>query len=355
MHSVTIKRMRRENSRIVKTVRNVMPAVVSIALTKPLDELKKEFDGIKRKPKNARFSIPAEKIDARGMVDVGGGSGFIVDKSGIILTNRHVIDEDGVEYSVTTSDGRKFSAKLLARDPVDDVAILKIESEKKLPYVDLGDSSDIELGQRALAFGNALGIFKDTVSMGIISGLSRAVSAHGDPKAPMQEMRGLIQTDAAINPGNSGGPLVTIYGDVIGINAAIVSGAENISFAIPINSAKRDLNDLKKYGRIRRPLLGVRYLILNEDFKEKMNLSVSYGALITKEHPMDIAVVEASPAADADLRENDIILSWNNEDVVSNKSIQDFLENSNVGDVIKLSVLRGEKMLDKEVTLTERN
>ncbi|MCX6788976.1 MAG: trypsin-like peptidase domain-containing protein [bacterium] len=347
--------MRRENSRIVKTVRNVMPAVVSIALTKPLDELKKEFDGIKRKPKNARFSIPAEKIDARGMVDVGGGSGFIVDKSGIILTNRHVIDEDGVEYSVTTSDGRKFSAKLLARDPVDDVAILKIESEKKLPYVDLGDSSDIELGQRALAFGNALGIFKDTVSMGIISGLSRAVSAHGDPKAPMQEMRGLIQTDAAINPGNSGGPLVTIYGDVIGINAAIVSGAENISFAIPINSAKRDLNDLKKYGRIRRPLLGVRYLILNEDFKEKMNLSVSYGALITKEHPMDIAVVEASPAADADLRENDIILSWNNEDVVSNKSIQDFLENSNVGDVIKLSVLRGEKMLDKEVTLTERN
>lgn len=331
-----------------------MPAVVSIVLTKPLEDLKKEFDAIKGKPKRAKFEIPSEKINAEGLVDVGGGSGFIVDKTGIILTNRHVIEERGVEYSVTTSDGKTYPAKLLARDPVDDVAILKIESAKKLPIVDLGDSSEVELGQRVLAFGNALGIFKDTVSMGIISGLSRAVSAHSDPNAPMQEMRGLIQTDAAINPGNSGGPLVTMFGDVVGINAAIVAGAENISFAIPINSAKRDLNDLKKYGRIRRPLFGVRYLILNEDFKQKMNLPVAYGALVTKEHPMDIAVVPESPAGNADIRENDIILLWNGEKILQNKSIQDFLENSNVGEKIQLTILRGEKELEKEILLTER-
>ena len=331
-----------------------MPAVVSIVLLKPLEDLKKEFATIKGKPKRAKFEVPPEKINAEGLVDVGGGSGFIVDKTGIILTNRHVIEEHGVEYAVTTSEGKTYPAKLLARDPVDDVAILKIESDKKLPTIDLGNSSEVELGQSVLAFGNALGIFKDTVSMGIISGLSRAVSAHGDPNAPIQEMRGLIQTDAAINPGNSGGPLVTMYGDVIGINAAIVAGAENISFAIPINSAKRDLNDLKKYGYIRRPLFGVRYLILNPDFKQKMNLPVAHGALVTKEHPIDVAVVAQSPAGLADIRENDIILSWNGEKIVQEKSIQDFLENSNVGDRIKLSVLRGNKELQKEVVLTER-
>lgn len=331
-----------------------MPAVVSIVLTKPLEDLKKEFAEIKGKPKRVKFKIPPEKIDARGMVDVGGGSGFIVDKSGIILTNRHVIEETGVEYSVTTSEGKTYPATLLARDPVDDVAILKIESDKKLPTIDLGDSRGVELGQRVLAFGNALGIFKDTVSMGIISGLSRSVSAHADPDAPMQEMRGLIQTDAAINPGNSGGPLVTIFGNVIGINAAIVAGAENISFAIPINSAKRDLNDLKNYGRIRRPLLGVRYLILNSNFKQKMNLPVEYGALVTKEHPIDVAVVAESPAGRADIRENDIILTWNGERILQDKSIQDFLENSNVGDTVQLTILRDKEELKKEIVLTER-
>ena len=205
-----------------------------------------------------------------------------------------------------------------------------------------------------LAFGNALGLFKNTVSAGIISGLSRSVSAHADPDQPMQEMRGLIQTDAAINPGNSGGPLVNCRGKVVGINAAIVAGAENISFAIPINSAKRDLSDLKQYGRVRRPLLGVRYLILNSDIKERLNLSVNYGALVTKEHPMDSAVVKESPAGDSDIRENDIILSWNGEEITQDKTIQDFLENSDVGERITLAILRGDKKIEKKIELTER-
>ncbi len=347
--------MKRENSRVVKTVRAVMPAVVSVVLTKKLEALEKEYEAAnKRKSKHAHLNIPPEKIDARGMVEVGGGSGFVVDKRGIILTNRHVIDEPGVSYSVITSDGTTYPATLLARDPVDDVAILSIAPARPLPTVDLGDSNEIELGATVLAFGNALGIFKDTVSMGIISGLSRAVSAHADPRAPAQEMRGLIQTDAAINPGNSGGPLVNIYGKVIGINAAVVAGAENISFAIPINAARRDIADVKKYGRIRRPLFGVRYLSINPDFKEKLQLPVDYGALVTKEHPMDSAVVAQSPADLAGIRENDIILAWNGKKIVPERSIQDYLETSAVGEVVTLTLLRDDAEQHVLVTLGER-
>ncbi len=347
--------MRRENSQVVKTVRNVMPAVVSVVLTRKLEDLEKEFERAhKRKSTQAHFNIPPEKVDAHGMVEVGGGSGFIVDKRGIILTNRHVIEESNVAYSVITNDGKTYPATLLARDPVDDVAILSIVSNKSLPVVNLGNSNEIELGQTVLAFGNALGIFKNTVSMGLVSGLSRAVSAHADPKAPAQEMRGLIQTDAAINPGNSGGPLVNIFGEVIGINAAVVAGAENISFAIPINAAVRDLLDVQKYGRIRRPLFGVRYLMINPDFKEKLQLPVDYGALITKEHPMDSAVVASSPADKAGIRENDIILAWNGKKIVPDMSIQDYLETSNVGEVVTLTLLRDDTEEKVSVTLTER-
>lgn len=332
-----------------------MPAVVSVVLTRKLEDLEREFEATnKRKSTRAHFNIPPEKVDAHGMVEVGGGSGFIVDKRGIILTNRHVIEEADVAYSVITNDGMTYPATLLARDPVDDVAILSISTAKPLPYLPLGNSSEIELGQTVLAFGNALGIFKNTVSMGLISGLSRSVSAHIDPKAPAQEMRGLIQTDAAINPGNSGGPLVTIYGEVIGINAAIVAGAENISFAIPINAAARDLADVKKYGRIRRPLFGVRYLLINEDMQEKLQLPVNYGALVTKEHPMDSAIMQQSPADRAGIRENDILLTWNGKRITPDTSIQDYLETSTVGEIISLSLLRDDTEEQVFVTLTER-
>jgi len=200
-----------------------------------------------------------------------------------------------------------------------------------------------------------LGIFKNTVSMGIVSGLSRSISAQADPNSPPQEMRGLIQTDAAINPGNSGGPLVDLEGRAVGINAAIVFGAQNISFAIPINAAERDIKDLKKYGRIRRPLLGLRYFILNDDLKEKLNLPVNYGAFITKEHSFDDhAIVPGSPAAKAGLKEKDVILEWNGEKITQEKTIQDFLENCEVGESVRMKILRGKKNMEIKLTLAER-
>lgn len=351
--------MWRENSRIISTVKKVMPAVISITISKNRADVEKEMKEImpegKGKKKTAEpFEIPLDKIDADGMVQVGGGSGFITDASGVILTNKHVIAETGAKYTVTANDGVEFVAEILARDPINDVAILKIKPEHNLPYVALGDSDAAELGQSVLAIGNALGIFKNTVSQGIVSGLARSVSAQADPDSPPQELRGLIQTDAAINPGNSGGPLVDLRGKAIGINAAVVYGAQNINFAIPINEAKRDLSDLKKYGRIRRPLLGLRYLSVTPQLQKKFNLPFAYGAIVTKQRPFETAVVPGSPSDMAGIKEGDVVLEWEHKKITLERNIQDLLENCTVGETAPVTVWRDGKTISLSVTLTER-
>ncbi len=339
-----------------KTIKKLMPSVVSIIISKKLEEIEKELPaemtpfmpfGV------PEMHIPEEKIDSRGMVQIGGGSGFVVSPNGVILTNKHVISDKDAEYVVVTDDGKRYPAEILARDPIDDVAILKINASD-LPVTELGDSSKSELGDDVLAIGNALGLFKNTVSRGIISGLSRSIEAKPDPKEPPQELRGLIQTDAAINPGNSGGPLVNLDGQVIGINAAIVFGAQNVGFAIPINSAKRDLEDVKKYGRVRRPLLGLRYINIDENLQQKLNLPVNYGALVANRGPHYEAVIANTPASVAGLKEKDIVLECNKIKLTMDKTIQDFLEELNVGDTLAMKVLRDGKMLDLKAELAER-
>ncbi len=350
-----------EDKKIISTIKKVMPAVVSIIISKHLEDIEKEIPPElypflpvdPSDPAHPKLKIPDALVDKRGMVKIGGGSGFIVESDGLILTNKHVISDPKAEYTIIADDGRRFSGEILTRDPINDVAILKINASN-LPRVLLGNAAKLELGQGAIAIGNALGLFKNTVSLGIISGLSRSISAQADPKSPPQEMRGLIQTDAAINPGNSGGPLVDLSGFAIGINAAIVFGAQNIGFAIPINAAKRDLDDLKKFGRIRRPLLGVRYITIDDNLKEKMNLPVSYGALVMRESPHDHGVLPNGPAHKAGIREKDIILECNHKKVDRDHPIQDVLENLNVGDILELLVLRGEKKFPVKLTLAER-
>src|SRR3989344_655733 len=204
----------------IQTIKKVMPAVVSIAIAKSLEAVEREIppDLAPLLPfQHGHLQVPDEMIDGKGMVKIGGGSGFIVDPSGIIVTNKHVVADKDAAYTVLTDGGEKFEAEILARDPMDDVAIIKIKSPKNnFPIVALGDSGKVELGESVLAIGNALGIFKNTVSAGIISGLARSIRAASEmeTKQPvMQELRGLIQTDAAINPGNSGGPLVNLNGE----------------------------------------------------------------------------------------------------------------------------------------------
>ncbi|MBI4119719.1 MAG: trypsin-like peptidase domain-containing protein, partial [Parcubacteria group bacterium] len=325
------------------------------AISKDLKAIQKEIatDLMPFLPFGQKLEIPEEMIDAHGRVKIGGGSGFIVREDGVILTNKHVVADPGAEYTVITNDGKQYEAEILARDPINDVAILRIKADK-LPTVSLGDSSNLELGQTVIAIGNALGLFKNTVSSGIVSGLSRTIAAQADPAAAPQEMRGLIQTDAAINPGNSGGPLVNIYGEAIGINAAIVFGAQNIGFAIPISSAERDLEDLKKFGHIRRPLLGIRYLTIDENLRDKLKLPFDYGALVASEGFDGRGVVEKSPADKAGIKDGDIILECNHEKITKEKTIQDFLEDMSEGQKIKLKVHRKGKNFDVQLTLAER-
>jgi len=342
-----------DEKKFIKIIKETIPAVVSIIVAEKFADLKKE---LKIKFKKSNISIPTDKIDKGGKVEVGGGSGFFIDKKGLILTNKHVlVASPKVNYQIITNDERKFDAEIISSDPLNDIAILKIKDFEnyEFPFLQLGDSSHLELGQFVLAFGNVLGVFKNTVSFGIISGLSRAVKARPDPKEPIQEMRGLIQTDVAINPGNSGGPLVDSNGKVIGINVAVVFGAQNVSFAIPINPAKRDIADIKKFGRIVRPFLGIRFLSINKELKEKLHLPVDFGILITKEHSFDKAVIPQSPADLAGLKEGDIILSWNNK-TLEKENIQELLEKAKVGNKIKLKVLRDNIMFETNLILGDR-
>lgn len=327
-------------------------------VTKNLEELKEDINKVSNIVPDMNIpmdKVPFDKVDSRGNVQIGGGSGFIVDKKGIVLTNRHVIYDADVDYSVISSNGKKFEAKVLARDPLEDIALLKIDpGDTKLTTVKLGDSDQVKPGKYVLAFGNVLGLFKDTVSLGIVSGLSRSVTANIAGKSNPYEMRGLIQTDAAINPGNSGGPLTDIDGNVIGINTAIVAGAQNIGFAIPIKVVARDLKELEKYDSIKRPFLGVRYITLDRDSGEKLNQPSDYGALVIKSHAFDEAVVKGSPADKAGIREGDIILEWNSKKITTDKNIQDYLSEADIGNMVALKILRGREVINTKVTLKER-
>ncbi|PIT92827.1 MAG: hypothetical protein COU08_00385 [Candidatus Harrisonbacteria bacterium CG10_big_fil_rev_8_21_14_0_10_42_17] len=357
--------MQQEHSPIIDTVKNVMPSVVSITIAKSIKAIEKDIppDMVPFLPldKNHHLRVPKEMLNAHGMIKVGGGSGFLVSSDGIVVTNKHVVVDPRAEYTAVIDDGKHYTVEVLARDPIEDVAIVKLHSVSgsdalELPAVPLGDSHDIVLGQEVLAIGNALGLFKNTVSRGIISGLARAIQANADndPRQPLQELRGLIQTDAAINPGNSGGPLVNLHGHAIGINAAIVYGAQNLSFAIPINAVKRDLKDLKIHGRIRRPLLGLRYVMIDEPLQRRLDLPVSEGALVFGSMPHAQAVIPESPAAKADVRERDIIVECDGQKITSDYTIQDALEEKEVGDTIHFTILRKKKTLKKKLVLTER-
>jgi len=348
--------MKKEKSAIIATIKKVMPAVVSIVVSKNLQELEKEL--AKELPRlGPEFHIPEENIDSQGMVKIGGGSGFIVDKEGVVITNRHVVSDPEAEYTVIADNNEKFKAEILGRDSVNDVAVLKIKPPAGgLTTVALGDSTNIELGQTVIAIGNALGLFKNTVSSGIVSGLSRSISAQAEPHS-VQELRGLVQTDAAINPGNSGGPLIDVKGKAIGINTAMVFFAENIGFALPINNAKKDLADLKQYGRLRLPFLGIRYVLLDKEVQERFKLSIDHGALVIAEkNPRGQAgaVVLGSTAHQAGIQEGDIILEVQNIKVSAKCPLEDILQKCKIGEDLDLKIFRKGQEIILKVRLDER-
>ncbi len=348
-----------KNSPIPKVVKKVLPAVASITVSKFLPVFEAPFGMNPQQGKNPLggpampfpFLIPKGKKKMK----IGGGSGFIVDPSGIILTNRHVVADPQAEYVVVLNEEKKYPAKILARDPINDVAVIKIE-EKNLPTIKLGDSTKLELGQTAIAIGNALGNFLNTVSVGVVSGLSREITAGDAVTKKMTKLRGLVQTDAAINPGNSGGPLIDIKGRAIGINTAMVFLAENIGFALPINNAKKVIQDIKKYGRIRHPFLGLRYILLDKELQEKFKLPLDHGALVISEPvPEGKAVVPGGAAEKAGIQEGDIILEIQNEKVSNKKPLEDILQKCKIGQTVSIKTLRKGKIITCQAVLKERN
>lgn len=352
------ERVFRQDELIVGVVDEVSPAVVSIVATKDVPVVEQYFiDPFETDPLFRQFfgdhgfRIPQLRQKGTETQEISSGTGFIISGDGLILTNKHVVSDMEASYTAFLNDGSKYQAKILARDPIQDLAVLKIE-KNNLPIVKLGDSSQVKIGQGVVAIGNALGEFRNTVSAGIVSGLQRNIVASGGSFGA-EQLQELIQTDAAINPGNSGGPILNLRGEVIGINVAIAKGAENIGFAIPINKAKRDIEDVKTKGRIVYPYLGVRYIAINKEIQEKNKLSVDYGAFLqgSKNEP---AVVAESPAAKSGLKEGDIILEINGEKLDQGKTLASLIQKYQVGVEVKLKVKRGSETLELKAILEER-
>jgi len=353
---------------IVEVVKKASPAVVSIVVSKDVPIIERYFRNPFEElepflgPLPFKFRIPEYRQKGFEKKEVAWGTGFIVSEDGLVLTNKHVVSETDAEYTVFTIDGKKFSAKVLARDPFQDVAILKIEKEgmtdeegnlvfKPFPTLKLGDSDKLEIGQTVIAIGNVLGEFRNSVSVGVISGLGRTITASGG--GLVETLEDVIQTDAAVNKGNSGGPLLNLQGEVIGINTAMVLQAQNIGFAIPINKAKKDIEQIRKFGKIIYPFLGIRYIIVTEEIQKENNLPVDYGAWIVG-GPGEPGVLEGSAADKAGLKEGDIILEFNGEKITSQNSLSKIIAKYNPGDKVVLKVLRDKETKTIEVILGER-
>lgn len=334
----------------IDAVKKVAPCVVSIAVSKYLPRMQGAGAGDFFNP----FIMGDVEDGAGQKVKIGGGSGFVAHPDGLILTNKHVVFDTDAEYAVLLNDGTEHPAKVLSRDPVNDIAVLRIDA-KHLPHCALAKSGDIELGQTVIAIGNALGMFSNSVSKGIISGLARSISASLGSGEHMETLRGVIQTDVAINQGNSGGPLINLDGEVVGINTAVIFGAQNIGFALPIDWAKGDLKDIVEHGRIIKPYLGLMYVMLTPELAKRYGLPREYGAMVIRDHRPDAqAVLAGSPAAKAGLKEHDIITTLDEKEIEKDQDLMDLLQHHKVGDSVALRYLRDTKEHACHVTLEER-
>lgn len=277
----------------------------------------------------------------------GAGTGIIVSKDGYILTNKHVVS--GVDtVDIALHDGTTHKGvKVVGRDPLNDIAFLKIDNVNDLPAAELGDSSSIRVGQKVVAIGNSLGQYQNTVTSGIISGTGRPISAQAGDS--VEHLTDLIQTDAAINPGNSGGPLLNLAGQVIGINTAIIEDAQGIGFSIPINATKGMLKSVLEGKGAKRAYLGVTYVPITAATAEEYSLPVKKGAYVF--NGQETAVVAGSPAADVGIKDKDIITKVGDIEVGDKGGVSSLVAEYAPGDVIELTILRGNETLTVIVTL----
>jgi serine protease Do len=354
-----------QDSLVVDAVKKTNPAVVSIIISQEVPKYENCINSDQQPQSqqnpfgdlfpgfNFDFNIPQSQLCQNGTQkqDVGGGSGFFVSSDGLIVTNKHVVDQKNAEYTVFTNDGKKHTATVVARDPVLDIALIKIQGSG-FPFLTLGDSDILDVGQSVIAIGNALGEFRNTVSVGVVSGLARSITAGDDSSGNTEVLDHVIQTDAAINPGNSGGPLLDLSGDVIGVNVAVAQGSQSIGFALPINSVKSSIESVKSTGKIVRPYLGIRFVPINTEMKNANNLTVDYGVLVKAgATASELAVIPGSPADKAGIVENDIILEVDGVKLDDKTNLASIIREKKIGDVVNLKILHRGAEKTVQVTL----
>lgn len=329
-----------EENVIIDVVDRVSPSVVTVGISKtsragdvfqlnPFDP----FSPFQRRPGQT------QKIEQ----DIG--SGFIVGADGLIVTNKHVVSDPQAKYRVITKDNKTYDVTKIYRDPDNDLAIVKINAAGLKP-IDMGDSDKIKVGQMAIAIGTALGEFRNTVTVGVISGVGRGITAGGPFEGTTEKLDNVIQTDAAINPGNSGGPLLNSAGQVIGVNAAIAADGQSIGFALPINVVKDALINFNSTGQFNRPFLGVEYRIVTRQLSV-LN-EIPEGAYVMN-------VVDGSPAFKAGIEAEDIIIKIDGDKVTESNDLAKLIGKKKVGDQITITVWRDGKEQAKIVTLSTQD
>lgn len=341
---------------IPDVVDTAIPAVVSIVITADVPIIERYYEDMWSPfggffGDGFGFSVPRERQIGTERQEIGGGTGFFVSADGYLITNRHVVAQEGVDYSVVTNDGASYDVEVVAKDPTLDVAILKVDADTEFAHLTFANTDELRLGQEVIAIGNALAEFPNSVSVGVISGLSRDIVA-GDGFRFREALEGVIQTDAAINRGNSGGPLLDRNGDVVGMNVAMAGGSENIGFALPADVVRSVYESVAEHGEIVRPFLGVRYLAITDEIATRNDLPVDYGVLIIRgETRGDLAVIPGSPADKAGLEENDIILEINGKKLDTEQSLTSLIRTFAVGETVTLTILHDGEKKDVEATL----
>ncbi|OGM53745.1 hypothetical protein A3E15_00720 [Candidatus Woesebacteria bacterium RIFCSPHIGHO2_12_FULL_42_9] len=325
------QRILTEESVVIDVAERASPSVVTVSIQTPKRRI------LELSP----FGGFSSRVEGGTPQDIG--TGFIVSEDGLIVTNKHVVSEDAT-YKVVTKDGQEFEVTQISRDPSNDIAVIKINASDLTP-VELGDSGNLKVGQFVIAIGTALGEFRHTVTTGVISGLGRGITAGSVYQGFVERLDDVIQTDAAINPGNSGGPLLNSAGQVIGVNVAVASDAQNVGFALPINVVKDALNQYKETGKFAsKPYLGVEYQMIPKDTAILNN--VPQGAYV-------VNVVEGSPAESAGIQPEDIITKMVGEELTEENTLADVIVKSEPGEVVSLEIWRDGQTLTLSATLSE--
>ena len=325
----------------IRAINEVAPAVVNIII---LDQQTTTVINLST----------GERTDRTEIARQGSGTGFLISSDGLILTNKHVVgaaNEKTGQYKIVLNSGKQYYGQLIGKDPINDLAVLKI-FDKNLPFVRLGDSDKLPIGTTVIAIGNALGRYQNSATKGIVSGLGRSIVA-SDQSGNAEALDNVIQTDAEINLGNSGGPLIDLLGNIIGINVAIDQTGSSIGFAIPINDARPVIKSVREIGRIVRPRLGIRYVMLTPELAQENNLAKNSGAWITTSGDGAPSVLPDSPAARAGLKESDIITEINAIKLEDQATLLSVVQRYKPGDRIGLRVFRDGKYVILIATLDE--